>query len=241
MTEQNKSVDPDCYITNQQSNVIVYTGRVRRQYGVDTAINKQPVSGDIYLNKQGLTNDECADTKHHGGIERALHQYPKEHYAYWQQHYPNTKTPWQVPGMGENLSTFGMTEESVHIGDQYQIGDAIIEVSQPRSPCFKVNRKWDQTDLSMKMQMLSKCGWLYRVIKPGLIPVNTTMAMISRDENSLSVKAICDIYFGDPLNKNGLDKLLKLDKLSSSWREKIITRLETGKVENWNFRLKGKG
>jgi MOSC domain-containing protein YiiM len=172
-------------------------------------------------------------------IRVGINQYPQEHYIYWQQYYLSNNVPWQAPGMGENLSTLGMTEENVHIGDQYQLGDAIIEVSQPRSPCFKVNRKWGQTDLSMKMQMLSKCGWLYRVIKPGLLPLNTTMTMIRRDENSLSIKAVCDIYFGDPLNKHGLNRLLKLNKLSPSWQEKVITRLATGKVENWDFRLKG--
>ena len=119
--------------------------KVVLRYGIETAIDKEPVVGCLHLSLTGLVGDECADKEHHGGLERALHQYPAEHYLYWQQKYgadyiENMHD--HIAGMGENISSLGMTEEFVCLGDRYQWGEAIIEVSQPRSPCFKLNKRW---------------------------------------------------------------------------------------------------
>ena len=127
------------YLTN------VYCGKVAQRYGMETAIDKSPVAGSLYLSAEGLAGDDYADKAHHGGPDRALTQYPFEHYAYWQEKYGANfvdSANGQVAGMGENLSSKGMTEESVCLGDRYQWGEAVIEVSQPRSPCFKLGKRW---------------------------------------------------------------------------------------------------
>jgi MOSC domain-containing protein YiiM len=122
----------------------VYCGQVTlsqdSDYEFDSAIDKKAVKSKLYLTSVGLKGDECGDKHHPGGTERALHQYPVEHYEYWKRHY-NSNKPWQAPGMGENISTAGMTEQNVCLGDRYQWGEAVIEVSQPRSPCFKLNAR----------------------------------------------------------------------------------------------------
>lgn len=216
----------------------IYRGKIQQSYGLDTAIDKSAIEGDVVLSTLGLDGDECADKKHHGGVERALHQYPAEHYAYWKEKYGDDMN-WSAPGMGENLSSIGMTEDSVCIGDRYQWGEAVIEVSQPRSPCFKLNKRWGVDGLSVGMQDISRCGWLYRVITPGKASKHAPLELIERPENAMSVREVCDAFFGDPLNKNGLEKLKQQSRLSDSWMGKVLIRLETNQVENWNFRLLG--
>ena len=216
----------------------VFQGKVKHYCGMQTAMEKSLVDQDILLSFDGLEGDECADTKNHGGPDRALHQYPKEHYSYWQEKY-DLDVNWQEAGMGENLSSTGMTEDNVCIGDRYRWGEAIIEVSQPRSPCFKLNKRWGVENFSVHMQEISRCGWLYRVIQPGVVNVNHPLELIERVPDALTVKQACDIYFGSPLELNGLLKLKAQQRLADSWMKKVIQRLETGKVENWNFRLLG--
>ncbi len=215
----------------------IFIGKTADYQGMQTAINKQPIISALYLSEHGLEGNECADKKHHGGSDRALHHYPAEHYSYWQSKYSDSDKKWQAPGMGENITSVGMTEDSVYIGDKYQFGEAIIEVSQPRSPCFKLNRYWQVEDISVCMQENSRCGWLYRVIKPGFVKANDPLVLISRDDDSLSVKQVCDMFFAEPLNQSSLVRLKQLSKLSQGWRDTVEQRLVTGKLENWSFRL----
>ncbi|WP_035024208.1 MOSC domain-containing protein [Enterovibrio calviensis] len=217
----------------------IYRGKVSECYGLQTAMNKVEVLGDVYLSDTGLDGDETADKKHHGGPERALHHYPREHYAFWRKKHGDEQD-WQAPGMGENISTVGMTEDTVCIGDRYQWGDAIIEVSQPRSPCFKLNQRWDVENFSVDMQALSRCGWLYRVIQTGTVNQQLPLVLISRPEKAMTLREVCDVFFGDPLNEEGLAKLRELRALSESWMGVVKLRQETNEVENWNFRLLGR-
>ncbi|MCJ8295219.1 MAG: MOSC domain-containing protein [Colwellia sp.] len=220
----------------------IYCGKVAQSYGMETAIDKHPVSTSLYLSVEGLAGDECADKSHHGGLERALHQYPLEHYAYWQEKYADnaaTKANWQAVGMGENLSSVGMTENTVCLGDRYQWGEAIIEVSQPRSPCFKLNERWDIEGLSVEMQEVSRCGWLYRVIQPGMVSVDEPLELIARVANAMTIHEVCQAFFGEPLNEKGLLQLRQQSTLSDSLMDKVLQRLATNKVENWSFRLLG--
>ena len=222
----------------KHSLVNLYRGKVNNRNGFNSAIDKQPINSSIYLSLQGLAGDECADKIHHGGPDRALHQYPLEHYDYWFEKYDN-KTDWLAPGMGENISANGMTEDTVCIGDTFVWGDAIIEVSQPRSPCFKLNKQWDIDTMSIDMQESGRCGWLYRVIQPGLVSVNDSLILSDRVLNAMTVREVCDIFFSDPLNRDKLLKLKQQAKLSVSWKEKVIQRLEKNTLENWQFRLFG--
>ena len=216
----------------------VYRGKVARHYGLETAINKSPVETELYLSFAGLEGDECGDSRHHGGSERALHQYPCEHYAYWCNKY-GADFEWQAPGMGENLSSTGMSEETVCLGDRYQWGGALIEVSQPRSPCYRLNKRWGIENFSVDMQDISRCGWLYRVIEEGVVAVNKPLELVGREPNAMTLRAVCESFFGDPLNKDGLLKLKQQKKLSVSWMNKVVKRLETNEVESWDVRLLG--
>lgn len=132
-----------------------------------------------------------------------------------------------------------MTEDNVCIGDQYQWGEAIIEVSQPRLPCFKLNTRWDVDDISVQMQTLSRCGWLYRVIKPGMVSQEDALVRIKRLDTATTVKQVCELFFSAPLNEANLTRLIEMPALSTIWGDVAKKRLETNIVENWNFRLLG--
>jgi len=216
----------------------VYRGKVAQRYGIYTAIDKLSVEKSLFLSPEGLAGDQCADVIHHGGLDRALHQYPIEHYAYWRKKFGKAMD-WQASGMGENLSSEGMNEDTVCLGDRYQWGEAIIEVSQPRSPCFKLNNRWDIDNFATNMQEVSRCGWLYRVIKPGIVSVQEPLVLIDQVTNMMTLREVCEIYFGNPLDKVGLEKLQKQETLSNSLLSKVVQRLETNEVENWAFRLLG--
>lgn len=218
----------------------LFVGSVEERYEISTAIHKAALPGKAFLSVLGLEGDECADTDHHGGLDRALHHYPSEHYQFWQNKYPDLCRDWVVSGMGENISTYGMLEGDVFIGDRYQFGDAVIEVSQPRSPCFKLNRRWQIESLSITMQDLGHCGWLYRVIQPGAVEVDAKLTLIHREAEGMSVQEVCSIFFGDPLNRDGLLRLAKQKALSDSWQEKVLMRLQTQQVEDWSYRLLGR-
>lgn len=145
--------------------VDVFTGKVRDYMGSrPSAIAKVEVDGELMLTELGLTGDEQAETKIHGGPDRALCHYPREHYQHWRQEFPEQAERFVAPAFGENLSTQGLTEENVFIGDIFQWGDALIQVTQPRSPCFKLNFHFGISDMASQMQDAGKTGWLCSVI-----------------------------------------------------------------------------
>lgn len=120
--------------------VNVFTGKVREFEGSrPSAIAKVQVDGELTLTDLGLAGDQQAEKKIHGGPDRALCHYPREHYQHWKTEFPEQADLFVAPAFGENLSTEGLTEKNVFIGDIYRWGDALIQVTQPRSPCFKLN------------------------------------------------------------------------------------------------------
>lgn len=142
--------------------------------GLISAIHKQPADVPLWCDFLGLRGDEQSDRRHHGGPDRALHHYPAEHYAWWKTWQtalglPVPRTPWQPAAFGENLSGSGLTEAQACIGDVYRLGEALIQISQPRSPCFKLNQRFGYGQLSQVMQLSGRCGWLLRVLEEGRV------------------------------------------------------------------------
>ena len=116
----------------------VFIGKVEETWGgLVSAIDKLPVEQEFWLGHDGLPGDEQADIRHHGGLERALHHYPAEHYRYWRKRHPLNR--WQLPAFGENISTYGITEAEVCIGDQFHWGDAIARASAGIFPSCPTN------------------------------------------------------------------------------------------------------
>ena len=201
-----------------------------------SAIAKLPLTKPTQLTNLGIFGDEQYEKRFHGGIDRALCHYPSEHYSYWQMQYPELSHLFKAPAFGENISTLGLTEENACMGDIYQLGDAIIQITQPRSPCYKLNYHLQIPNLSQIMQDTAYCGWLYRVIKEGMIAPDSTMTLLSRP-GTLSVKHAINIAFNEPFNEESTLILLSSPGLSTSWTRTMQNRLLTKTIEPFHFRL----
>ncbi|WP_298774978.1 MOSC domain-containing protein [uncultured Shewanella sp.] len=204
---------------------------------VETSIDQKIAVSSLNVEVEKIVGDSQADKHFHGGIDRVVYHYPLEHYAYFRQMHDFSGSD-DAPRMGENMSTQGLTENDLNIGDVIQIGGAVLQVSQPRSPCFKVNFQFDDKTLSLIMQRTQRCGWLYRVITPGVIQVSDSLVLQDRI-STISVATAIKWYFSEVFNEQGYEVLAKCPGLAVNWKNKLEKRLATGTIEDWQTRLYG--
>lgn len=220
--------------------VDVFTGKVRDYPGSrPSAIGKVQVDGELMLGELGLVGDEQAELKIHGGPDRALCHYPREHYSHWASQFPQQAELFSAPAFGENLSTEGMTEQNVYIGDIYRWGEALIQVTQPRSPCFKLNFHFGIANMSSLMQESGKIGWLYRVIAGGAVSSEQPLVLASR-LSDVSVYDAAAIAWHMPFDDEQYHRLLSAAGLSTSWSRTMQKRRLSGVIEDNSRRLWGK-
>ena len=218
----------------------IYIGQVRDYPGSrPSAIGKVQVEGALTLTDLGLQGDEQAEKTIHGGPDRALCHYPREHYARWALDFPEQAERFVAPAFGENLSTVGLTEENVFIGDIFRWGEALIQVTQPRSPCFKVNFHFGISDLALLMQQTIRTGWLYRVIQGGNVSADTPLELASRTSD-ISVHDAAVIAWHMPFDDDQYHRLLSASGLSVSWTRTLQKRRLSGSIEDFSSRLWGK-
>ncbi|MGL5815260.1 MAG: MOSC domain-containing protein [Aeromonas sp.] len=212
--------------------------------GLISAIHKQVVDSPLWCGFLGLAGDEQSDRRHHGGPERALHYYPADHYPWWQtwqtaMGLPAPRTPWQPAAFGENLSGLGLTEADACIGDVFRLGEALVQISQPRSPCFKLNQRFGYPHFSQVMQVSGRCGWLLRVLEEGEVAPDAELQLADRPYPELTVKRAADILFNQVRNEADLQLMLDNPALSPNWRQHAAHWLEHGVVADWRRRLLG--
>src|SRR5271154_5773508 len=134
---------------------------------VTTAIFKAPVQGPVMMRKLNFDGDRQADLEVHGGKNKAVYAYPSEHYEFWRRGFPDMDLPWGM--FGENLTTEGLTEENAHIGDHFRIGEAVVAVSQPRLPCFKLGIRFGRPDIIKRFFASGRSGIYFSVVEEGLV------------------------------------------------------------------------
>jgi len=218
----------------------VYAGKIRDYSGSKpSAIAKVQQEGGILLTPLGLTGDEQAEKVVHGGPDRALCHYPREHYRHWAQYFPEQADCFNAPAFGENISTEGLTEQNVYMGDIFRWGDALIQVTQPRSPCYKLNFHFGIPDMSERMQSSGYCGWLYRVIAEGMVSSDSSFELVSRVSDITVAEAIA-IAWAMPFDDSQYHRLLSAPGLSVSWARTMQKRRISGKIEDSSRRLWGK-
>ncbi|WP_270735940.1 6-hydroxyaminopurine reductase [Leclercia adecarboxylata] len=217
--------------------VNVFIGKIKDYEGSrPSAIAKLQVDGELSLTEKGLVGDEQAEKKIHGGPDRALCHYPREHYAFWASEYPDLAGLFVAPAFGENLSTEGLTEKNVFIGDIFRWGEALIQVTQPRSPCFKLNFHFGISDIATQMQNAGKTGWLYRVILAGKVETDAPLTLVSR-LSDVSVYDACAIAWHMPFDDEQYHRLLSAAGLSTSWTRTMQKRRLSNKIEDNSRRL----
>lgn len=204
-----------------------------------SGIDKKPVSGSVRLLSEGLECDEQGDRNVHGGPEKAVHHYPHEHYADWRKDVGDNPRLDAAGAFGENISTTGLTEQNVAIGDRFRIGTALIEVSQGRQPCWKLNARFDVPDMAIRVQKTGRTGWYYRVLEEGVVSDGDAMQLVERLSPEWPLSRLWNLLYVDMLNYDELALVTEIPKLADGWKRYAIRRLENRKVEDWSSRLKG--
>lgn len=223
------------------SGATLLTGRARPLPGSDalSGIVKTPVDRPLGLSREGLEGDEQADRRVHGGVEKAVHHYPFDHYAVWRNELGPLPPLLTSGGFGENISTTGLTETTVAVGDVFRLGTAIMQVSQGRQPCWKLNRRFGVPDMARRVQQTGRTGWYYRVLQPGTVISGDRLELIERVAPAWTLHRLWHALYVDRLNLRELAGIAALDALAEGWRKYAVRRLESGRVEDWSKRLDG--
>ncbi|KAI4859066.1 PK beta-barrel-protein domain-containing protein-like protein [Hypoxylon rubiginosum] len=217
------------------------TGKVRPFGGVKgltSAINKQPRQGKVRLTIGGFVDDE-RQYVHHKSPDNAIHQYDPRHYAKWKTTLPDREHKFKVGAFGENLSTDHLSEDNLCVGDKFRLGpDAIIQVSMPRQPCYKLNHRFEHKKMSSLIQSHGWTGWYYRVIQGGDVQEGDEMELIERIHPYWSLSRVQQILYKDTNNKEAMRELIQMREFSNEFLELFRNRLAKG-TEDMNGRLLG--
>ncbi len=206
--------------------------------GTLSGIAKRPVNGRVTLTPDGVGGDEQGDRVHHGGPDKAVHHYAWEHYAAWRADLAPAPAVLGAAGaFGENLSSVGLMEDAVCVGDFVRIGTATLQVSQARQPCWKLNHRFDQPDMARRVQSTGRTGWYYRVIEAGGAGAGDAITLLDRPWPDWPLTRLLRAFYGDMLDHEALAGIAALAPLAESWRLLARRRLETGQVEDWSRRL----
>ncbi|TRM10892.1 MOSC domain-containing protein [Lentibacillus cibarius] len=201
-----------------------------------TGIVKHTVQGRIWAGETNLEGDGQGDRKNHGGVEKAIFVYPISHYAFWQEKLG--RTDFTIGAFGENLAVQHMTEADVCIGDTFQIGDATVQVSQPRRPCWRPARRWRIKDLAIQIQREERTGWYFRVLKEGYIQAGDTLQLQERPYPEWTVATCNDVMYNQKRDRELSAKLAAVELLAPSWRNTLSKRAQ-GKTSSDKKRVIG--
>lgn len=187
-----------------------------------TSIFKSPVEGRLAVRRHNVEGDRQSDLTVHGGPNKAVYCYPSEHYAYWKEQLPDHDL--SVYGaFGENLTTTGILESDVWIGDRFRAGSAILKVTQPRMPCFKLGIRFNLSTMVKLFWQSGRSGIYFAIVEEGDLAAGDTIELIARGPEELSVADVVRLYRGDEKSPELLDRVLRAP-LSGSWKEDIRER-----------------
>ncbi len=199
--------------------LIVYGGAT-----ISTGIFKKPVPGPIQLSTLNLEGDRQADLSVHGGPNKAVYAYPSEHYPYWQNELPGTGLPFGA--FGENFTTVGLSEDSLHIGDRLQIGSAIVMVRQTRTPCYKLAAKFQRDDMVERFLVSGRSGFYFSVEKEGTVAAEDSFAFLTRNQDGITIAEMNRLLVRERYDPDLLHKAIETAALPEQWCESFSERLQ---------------
>lgn len=220
----------------------MFAGQVRDfgDRGRTSAIVKHQIPGPWTVSENGLVGDEQADRRHHGGPEKALHHYCADHYGDWARDLPAAVSVLESPpAFGENISTHGVTEADVCIGDIFRVGRVTLQVSQGRQPCWKLNARFGVSDMAYRVQSTGRTGWYYRVLESGVIAPGDALRLLDRPQPEWTLQRTSELLYRRTDAFAELDALSHVPELTDSWRTLAARRLASRRVEDWTARLTG--
>lgn len=193
---------------------IDYNGKI-----ITTGIYKTPVEGRVMLRQHNLDGDRQADLTVHGGPDKAVYVYSYDHYAYWQRELGRDDLTYGV--FGENFTVDGMTEESVFIGDVYRVGGALVEVTQPRAPCYKLAAKLNLPTFVKTFTQAERTGFYLAVLEEGEVGAGDVIERIETGPERMSVRDVFHLLYFDNDNIVQAQRALRIPALAAVWREAI--------------------
>lgn len=209
--------------------IAIHVGRPRSFEAEDdsrkpwtSGIIKSFVRGPVYIGRLNIVGDEQADLVHHGGFDKAVLVYPQENYSFWDKEFPGVL--WRSGCFGENLTLAGLTEHDVCIGDVFRLGQCVLQVSQPRQPCWKLSRRWGLSKLAVRVQETRLTGWYMRVLTEGEIATSQSMVLTERLYPDWTVQRANEIMFSKTRDQLLEEQLANCPALSKSWRETLGRR-----------------
>jgi len=188
---------------------------------VPTAIFKSPVEGRVALRRNNLEGDRQADLTVHGGAYKAVYQYASEHYRYWAEQLPDADLSFGA--FGENLTTEGLLEESVRIGDRFRIGSAVLQVTQPRMPCYKLGIRFGRADMVKRFWLSGLSGIYFSVVEEGELGADDAIEKVADGPEEITVADVVHLFKGDETDPEKLRRALR-SPLHGSWKEELDAR-----------------
>jgi MOSC domain-containing protein YiiM len=190
---------------------------------LETGIYKHPAAGPVQLGHEGFDGDGQADRINHGGPDKAVCVYPIEHYAYWEE---QLGTKLDYSAFGENITVSGLLETEVCIGDVYEIGSALLQVSQPRFPCFKLSQKHGPADMPAKVLSTGYSGFYFRVLREGTVAAGDTVVKAGSGEEAITVRRVLKAMEVGRKDKSDLKELAGLSTLTEGIRQDFLKWME---------------
>ena len=191
---------------------------------VSTGIFKEPVAGTVTVRRNNLDGDRQADLTVHGGPNKAVYGYASEHYPYWRKQYPQMELPWGI--FGENLTTEGVSEDSLHIGDTVRVGSAVLRVVQPRQPCYKLQIRFGRDDIIQRFLVSGRSGFYFSNVEEGELEAGSAIEIVSRDENQVTISDINRLYLGAESDPELLRRALRVAALPEGLRGSLLRRAD---------------
>lgn len=198
---------------------VFHKGRMIR-----SGIFKAPVEGPVRVNVVNLEGDQQADLTVHGGPSKAIYVYPNEHYAFWRKELPEIEFP--NGSFGENLSTEGLLEKDLNIGDRLCVGSVELVVTEPRLPCYKLAAKFNRDDMVKRFLKSRRTGFYCAVLREGMISAGDAIHWLSRDENQVTVADITRLYAFDRTDFTTMRRAMEVKVLPEGWRGYFRQRIE---------------
>lgn len=183
-----------------------------------TSIFKSPVAGRVAVRRHNIDGDRQSDLTVHGGPYKAVYCYPGEHYRLWSEELPDMDL--QRGMFGENLTTEGLLEDAVYIGDQFRVGSAVLQVTQPRMPCFKLGIRFGRPDMVKKFWLSGRSGIYFSVVEEGDVAAGDLIEAVTHDPEGISVADVVRLYRGDEKSPELLDRALRAP-LFGGWKQEL--------------------
>lgn len=210
------------------AHVSLFVGGIRPlpESGRPTGMYKQPVVGQISLGPEGFEGDQQADRRVHGGPDKAVHLYPARHYARLAEQFPDAARQLVIGSLGENISTADLDENDVRIGDIWRLGTSLLQVCQPRNPCWKIDERFSAEGMAAFIAEHRLTGWYWRVIAAGHVSPGDTLELERAADGASTLAEAMLCWQAHRPTLNELEKLAATPGIAENWQQKIKVRID---------------